>query len=75
MKDFIEKLETLLSEYPEKLMSLPEEKISDKPSPVKWSGKEILGHLIDSASNNHQRCTNPANQPSIVPWLCSGTMG
>ncbi len=25
------------------------------PAPGKWSAKEILGHLIDSASNNHQR--------------------
>jgi hypothetical protein len=24
-------------------------------SPGKWSRKEIVGHLIDSASNNHQR--------------------
>jgi hypothetical protein len=23
--------------------------------PTKWSKKEILGHLVDSASNNHQR--------------------
>lgn len=28
---------------------------SVKPSPTKWSIKEILGHLVDSASNNHQR--------------------
>ncbi len=26
-----------------------------KPELKKWSRKEILGHLIDSASNNHQR--------------------
>lgn len=26
-----------------------------KPAPNKWSAKEILGHLIDSASNNHGR--------------------
>jgi hypothetical protein len=26
-----------------------------KPSPGKWSQKEILGHLIDSAIVNHQR--------------------
>jgi hypothetical protein len=26
-----------------------------KPAPGKWSKKEIIGHLIDSASNNHQR--------------------
>src|SRR4051812_38219967 len=25
------------------------------PAPGKWSRKQILGHLIDSASNNHQR--------------------
>jgi hypothetical protein len=24
-------------------------------APGKWSRKEILGHLVDSASNNHQR--------------------
>ena len=26
-----------------------------KPSPEDWSKQEILGHLIDSAANNHQR--------------------
>jgi hypothetical protein len=25
------------------------------PSPGKWSRKQVLGHLIDSAANNHQR--------------------
>lgn len=28
---------------------------SVRPSFKKWSKKEILGHLLDSASNNHQR--------------------
>jgi hypothetical protein len=27
---------------------------SRRPGPGKWSAKEELGHLIDSASNNHQ---------------------
>ena len=36
------------------------EKMSDeisgrRPAPGKWSPREIIGHLIDSASNNHQR--------------------
>lgn len=27
----------------------------ERPAPGKWSPKEIVGHLVDSASNNHQR--------------------
>ena len=30
-------------------------KWDDKPLPEKWSKKEILGHLIDSATNNLRR--------------------
>lgn len=30
-----------------------------KPAPDKWSAQEIIGHLIDSASNNHQRFVRP----------------
>jgi len=37
------------------LKAIPEERASAKPYGEKWSYKEILGHLIDSASNNHQR--------------------
>jgi hypothetical protein len=29
--------------------------MSEKSSSNKWSKKEIIGHLIDSATNNHQR--------------------
>jgi len=38
-----------------KLRLLQETEVSLKPAPGKWSKKEILGHLIDSATNNHQR--------------------
>lgn len=38
-----------------KLSSLSEEETSLKPPTGKWSKKQILGHLIDSAANNHQR--------------------
>jgi DinB superfamily len=31
-----------------------------RAAPGKWSRKEILGHLIDSASNNHQRFVRAA---------------
>lgn len=37
------------------LRRIGERAASQKPAPGKWSKKEILGHLIDSASNNHHR--------------------
>jgi hypothetical protein len=32
----------------------------------KWSRKEIVGHLVDSASNNHQRFVRAAFQEDLV---------
>ncbi len=37
------------------LLEVDEETASGKPAPGKWSPKEIIGHLIDSAANNHHR--------------------
>ena len=34
-------------------------------APNKWSKKEILGHLIDSAANNHQRFVRAASQGTL----------
>jgi len=39
----------------EPLQRLSEADVSSKPGPGQWSKKEILGHLIDSAANNHHR--------------------
>jgi hypothetical protein len=39
----------------DKLREIDDAKASKRPAPGKWSNKEILGHLIDSAANNHQR--------------------
>jgi hypothetical protein len=44
----IEKVEPLLSQMHTDALSI-------KPAHDQWSKKEILGHLIDSAANNHQR--------------------
>jgi hypothetical protein len=31
-----------------------------------WSRKQVIGHLIDSASNNHQRFVRASLEPSLV---------
>jgi hypothetical protein len=38
-----------------RLRDIPEDQSHVKRHEDKWSPKEIIGHLIDSASNNHQR--------------------
>jgi len=48
-------LRTLLEKVPSRLAKLPEGETEKRPSQTKWSPKEELGHLIDSAANNHQR--------------------
>jgi hypothetical protein len=35
--------------------TLEEPLAARRPAPGKWSAKEVVGHLIDSATNNHQR--------------------
>ncbi len=48
-------LETIMKNYISRLQSLPAAVYTEKPLPEKWSKKEILGHLVDSALNNSRR--------------------
>jgi len=48
-----------------RLLALPEERTLVPPADMQWSRKEILGHLIDSASNNHQRFVRAQLQATI----------
>jgi hypothetical protein len=47
--------QTLVAQALPRLLRISDAESDVHPSPEKWSKKEILGHLIDSASNNHQR--------------------
>jgi len=51
----ISSLQNLLKLVPERLIKLSESAVEKKPTPSNWSAKEELGHLLDSAANNHQR--------------------
>jgi len=51
----INRLQYLCEIIPPLLIEIPGKDFSFKPSETKWSKKQILGHLIDSATNNHQR--------------------
>ena len=51
----IKRLEYLTQIIPKILYEIDEENFSAKESENKCSKKQIIGHLIDSATNNHQR--------------------
>jgi hypothetical protein len=38
-----------------KLRAISESRAEQPRAPGKWSPKQVIGHLIDSAANNHQR--------------------
>jgi hypothetical protein len=48
-------LRVLVDESEAGFLSIADADAARTASPGKWSRKQILGHLIDSAANNHQR--------------------
>ena len=60
-----EKLRAAVERAVPRLEAISEETASRAPA-GKWSPKEILGHLIDSASNNHGRFVRAQFQEDLV---------
>lgn len=56
----------VLDTAPAQLALISEEAASYRPGPGRWSPKEILGHLIDSAGNNHQRFVRAQISPPVA---------
>jgi hypothetical protein len=51
----INELQTIIEKYCPLLKTVSDADYTYKPLPHKWSKKEILGHLVDSAQNNTRR--------------------
>ncbi len=67
VENVIRKISTLLEVVPSKFNTLSIDEINAKPSPNKWSKKEILGHLCDSCFNNLNRIIRV--QYEIKPYI------
>lgn len=67
-------LRELVNRVPGRLEELSKEKVESKPTPSTWSPKEELGHLLDSASNNHQRIVRAQleNSPTMPGYDQNG---
>ena len=55
MADVASELRTLAASFSRELGDASADAASRRPSANTWSPKEVLGHLVDSAANNHQR--------------------
>jgi hypothetical protein len=48
-------LRDIVSECERRFLAIPDKEAGRSSGQGQWSRKQILGHLIDSATNNHQR--------------------
>ncbi len=55
MKTIARNLREAIENARPRLLLADEADTALRPHPGKWSAREIIGHLIDSATNNHQR--------------------
>jgi DinB superfamily len=58
-------LRHLVEEAEPRLTEIGDEAAGHPAGPGKWSRKQMLGHLIDSAANNHQRFIRLQRVPEL----------
>ena len=63
---FLNDFDRTLNVWEKKLHAVSEEESMVSPGPGKWCRKEILGHLIDSALNNHRRFVTAIFQGDLI---------
>jgi hypothetical protein len=63
---FLDDFRRTIDRAAEQLLACSDTEASRQPAPGKWSRKEIIGHLIDSASNNHGRFVRAQLQDDLV---------
>jgi hypothetical protein len=70
MKEISRELLDIVSEYAHRFNAIPESEFSAKPLATKWSKKEVVGHLVDSAQNNLRRfiCGQYEAEPPFIAY-------
>jgi hypothetical protein len=66
MQDYVAHLHSVIDDVSSRLLAIDENASARRPAPGKWSPREIVGHLIDSASNNHQRFVRAQLQNDLI---------
>jgi DinB family protein len=63
MRSVSEKLTRTIEHHASLLQALTDDGAAE---PGRWSKREVLGHLVDSASNNHQRFVRALLQDELI---------
>jgi hypothetical protein len=66
MQDFLDDFRRTLESESIRLEGISDEAAAKRPSAGKWSPKEVIGHLIDSAANNHGRFVRAQTTDDLV---------
>jgi len=66
MSGYVLELRNAIKKATPLLRDIGDEASRTPPQPGKWSPREVIGHLIDSASNNHQRFVRALFQDDLV---------
>src|SRR5215210_9234074 len=66
MSGYVAALRSAIEKSAPLLVKMSDESSRRRPAPGKWSPREIVGHLIDSAANNHQRFVRAQFQDDLV---------
>src|ERR1700730_15328386 len=66
MPEYVAELRQAIEHATPVLQEMSEERSRLRPQPDKWCPREVIGHLIDSASNNHQRFVRAQFQEDLV---------
>ncbi len=64
--ELAKQLDTCIERFRYDLQGINPDHISLRPAPDKWSIIEILGHLVDSACNNHRRFVLATGKNDLV---------
>lgn len=81
MQDYVRDLIDTVNEAEPALLALGDETSARRPAPGKWSRRETIGHLIDSASNNHRRFVVAPSVAHLIfegydqdEWVAAGSI-
>ena len=66
MQDYVSSLRSAIARGTPALLAMSDSQSLARPGDGKWSPREVIGHLVDSASNNHQRFVRARFQDDLI---------